>query len=100
MRDKLKNKIVLVTGGAGFIGSHLCEKLINNGARVICFDNLSQGRQKNIKGIRTCKDFLFLKGDCNNYSDVNRIFKKSVILLGQVPLKLDTECILRYPENI
>jgi len=42
-------KRVLVTGGAGFIGSHLCEKLVNDGSEVICLDNFFTGRKENIK---------------------------------------------------
>jgi UDP-glucose 4-epimerase len=44
----LKNKKILVTGGAGFIGSHLVDELIKNGARVVIIDNLSTGRKENI----------------------------------------------------
>lgn len=41
-------KTVLVTGGAGFLGSHLCEKLLNQGNAVICVDNFFTGSKKNI----------------------------------------------------
>lgn len=53
---------VLVTGGAGFLGSHLCETLIKNGKEVICIDNLGSGRRSNISSIATEK-FHFLEGD-------------------------------------
>lgn len=42
------SKTILVTGGAGFIGSHLCEELLNIGERVICVDNLFTGNISNI----------------------------------------------------
>ena len=45
----MKNKKVLVTGGAGFIGSHLCETLLEIGNEVVCVDNLSMGSSENIK---------------------------------------------------
>lgn len=45
--EELKDKIILVTGGAGFIGSHLCERLLELGAKVICVDNLLTGKTEN-----------------------------------------------------
>ena len=44
-----KRKRVLVTGGAGFIGSHLCERLLDLGYEVICMDNLFTGQKDNIR---------------------------------------------------
>ena len=44
---------VLVTGGAGFIGSHLCKRLLNDGFDVVCMDNLFTGTLKNIKNLKT-----------------------------------------------
>lgn len=58
-------KNVLVTGGAGFIGSHLCEKLLSEGARVICIDNFSTSHEQNINGLLQSSDFQFLRLDVN-----------------------------------
>src|SRR5690349_8733732 len=52
----------LVTGGAGFLGSHLCDELLRRGHRVICVDNLETGSLRNIEHIRT-GDFVFLQSD-------------------------------------
>jgi dTDP-glucose 4,6-dehydratase len=52
----------LVTGGAGFLGSHLCEELLRRGHRVICVDNLETGSLRNIEHIRS-PDFVFLQAD-------------------------------------
>jgi dTDP-glucose 4,6-dehydratase len=52
----------LVTGGAGFLGSHLCDELLSRGNRVICVDNLETGSLTNIAHIRS-KDFVFLQAD-------------------------------------
>ncbi|MCX8092679.1 MAG: SDR family oxidoreductase [Candidatus Goldbacteria bacterium] len=56
-------KITLVTGGAGFIGSHLCEALISKGYRVICIDNLRTGKLSNLQLILKNNNFKFIKHD-------------------------------------
>ena len=56
-------KKILVTGGAGFIGSHLCEKLLNEGNRVICLDNLFTGSKDNISDFLSNKNFEFIEHD-------------------------------------
>jgi len=57
----------LVTGGAGFIGSHLCERLLKEGFRVICMDNLITGDIKNIENLMKNKNFEFIKKDVTKY---------------------------------
>jgi nucleoside-diphosphate-sugar epimerase len=54
---------VLVAGGAGFIGSHLCEALLQQGDRVTCIDNLSSGSEANLKLSRVNEKLSFVKGD-------------------------------------
>lgn len=56
-------KRILVTGGAGFIGSHLCEKLLNNGNEVICLDNFHTGRKKNLQHLLNHKNFELIRHD-------------------------------------
>ena len=53
---------ILITGGAGFIGSHLCDKLLSEGHEVICMDNLITGDTANIDHIRD-KRFSFIQYD-------------------------------------
>jgi len=53
----------LITGGAGFIGSHLCEKLLSRGNKVICLDNFFTGSRNNIKHLFKNKDFRLIKAD-------------------------------------
>lgn len=56
-------KRVLVTGGAGFLGSHLCEKLLNDGHDIICLDNLYTGQKENIKHLMANPFFEFVRHD-------------------------------------
>ncbi len=63
---------MLVTGAAGFIGSHLIEKLVETGEKVRGFDNLSTGRIENLSGVAKSSGFEFIRGDCLNSSDVQR----------------------------
>jgi dTDP-glucose 4,6-dehydratase len=62
-------KTALVTGGAGFIGSHICDYLIEKNLRVICVDNLITGSLKNIEHIKS-GDFIFLNHDITQYIDI------------------------------
>ena len=59
----ISNKEFLITGGAGFLGSWLCEILLAKNAKVYCIDNLSSGRAENIRHLRTNKSFIFKKID-------------------------------------
>jgi UDP-glucuronate decarboxylase len=54
---------VLVTGGAGFIGSHLSERLLSQGHEVVCLDNFFTGRRQNIRHLRDCSGFRLLRQD-------------------------------------
>lgn len=56
-------KTILIAGGAGFIGSHLCKKLLNDGHKIICLDNLLTGKIENIKSIMNYKNFTFINKD-------------------------------------
>jgi len=68
-----RRKIILITGGAGFIGSHLSEKLIAKGDTVFALDNLSTGRKENIAHLLPNKNFVFQKGDVLNKRTVKKI---------------------------
>jgi len=64
---------VLVTGGAGFIGSHLCDALLAEGHRVVCVDNLLTGSLRNIAQLRSEPAFKFLELDVNRPYDVGAV---------------------------
>ncbi len=61
---------ILITGGAGFLGSHLCERLLREGHGVICMDNLSTGTSKNIKRLQDNPDFEFVDHDVTEFIEV------------------------------
>jgi UDP-glucuronate decarboxylase len=66
----------LVTGGAGFLGSHLCERLLNDGHEVICLDNYFTGRMQNVAHLRDNRNFELLRHDVTEpiLLEVDRIF--------------------------
>lgn len=69
---------ILVTGGSGFIGSHLCERLLANGKSVICMDNLFTGEKKNVASIAENLRFLFTEHDVTEpyypHEDISEIY--------------------------
>lgn len=70
----LKHNKYLVTGGAGFIGSHLCENILKQDKEVICLDNLSFGKKENIIHLIGNPKFKFIQADICNLSDISEYF--------------------------
>ena len=69
-------KRILVTGGAGFIGSHLCERLLNDGNDVICLDNYFTGSKDNIRHLLDNHNFELVRHDVTTpyYAEVDEIY--------------------------
>lgn len=69
-------KRILVTGGAGFIGSHLCERLLNEGNDVICLDNYFTGSKNNIRNLLNSHNFELVRHDVTTpyYAEVDEIY--------------------------
>ncbi len=91
---KIHNSKVLVTGGAGFIGSNLCEDLLKNGNHVVCLDNLSTGFFHNIAPFTSNDKFQFIEGDICNLetchqacAGIEYVFHEAA--LGSVPRSLN-----------
>ncbi len=83
---KLKNSKILITGGAGFIGSNLCEDLLKNNNNVVCLDNFSTGSRANIEQHSKNPNFQLIEGDIRNISDCNAAMKGIDIVLHQAAL--------------
>jgi UDP-glucose 4-epimerase len=64
---------ILITGGSGFIGSHLVNKLVNEGNEVVVLDNLDSGKVDNLKKYQGKANFKFVKGDITKKEDVRRV---------------------------
>jgi len=85
-KEKLSNKNILVTGGAGFIGSNLCEELINLGANVTCLDNFSTGFRENLEAIKDHSNFKLIEGDIRNLEDCKKACENQDYVLHEAAL--------------
>ncbi|MGB0880446.1 MAG: SDR family oxidoreductase [Polaribacter sp.] len=90
MGINLSEKKILVTGGAGFIGSNLCEKLLEKENTVICLDNFATGKRENLSAIHNNPNFTLIEGDIRNLDDcLKATYEVDYVLhqaaLGSVP---------------
>ncbi len=86
MHQKIQNKKVLVTGGAGFIGSNLCEDLLKHNNLVICLDNFSTGYKHNIIEFLSNPNFKLIDGDIRDLTTCKRACEGVEIVLHQAAL--------------
>jgi len=84
--NMIQDKQIVVTGGAGFIGSNLCAYLLQNGNRVVCLDNFSTGRRTNIEAFLDHPHFELIEGDIRELDDCQRAVKGADFVLHQAAL--------------
>ena len=89
-----KQKVILITGGAGFIGSNLCEYFLSQGNKVVCLDNFATGHRHNLKDFINNPDFKLIEGDIRIATDcVTAVKGVDYVLhqaaLGSVPRSLN-----------
>ncbi|WZL88698.1 SDR family oxidoreductase [Salinimicrobium sp. 3283s] len=92
--ELLSSSKVLVTGGAGFIGSNLCETLLGLNAKVICLDNFATGKRENLAAIIDHENFTLIEGDIRNLEDCKKAvagvdFVLHEAALGSVPRSIN-----------
>jgi len=83
---QLTHKNILVTGGAGFIGSNLIEVLLAQGNKIICLDNFSTGKRENIIPFQGNNNFTLIEGDIRNVDTCKKAVEGSEIVLHQAAL--------------
>src|SRR5690554_7866926 len=82
----ISNKAVLVTGGAGFIGSNIIDKLLGQNNRVVCLDNFATGKRENLAAQLNNPDFSLIEGDIRDLATCRRATEGIDIVLHQAAL--------------
>lgn len=85
-KEQLKDKSILVTGGAGFIGSNLCETLLELGSKVTCLDNFSTGKRENIENLKNSPNFTLVEGDIRDIEVCKKACEHKDFVLHQAAL--------------
>jgi len=78
---QLEGKRVLITGGAGFIGSHICERLVRDGVDVTVFDNFSTGKMENLRAVKN--KITIIKGDIRDFKAVSDAIRGHDIVIHE-----------------
>ena len=84
--NQIKDKTILVTGGAGFIGSNLCEHLLEYNNKVVCLDNFATGKVQNIQHLLNHPNFTLIVGDIRNLADCHKAVSGVDYVLHQAAL--------------
>lgn len=90
---------VFVSGGAGFIGSHLVDGLLSAGHRVVALDDLSSGNRENVSQHLTYDDFELIRGDVTNAESVDSVLEKGYDVVFHLAARISNERALRKPRD-
>ncbi|MBI4381072.1 MAG: NAD-dependent epimerase/dehydratase family protein [candidate division NC10 bacterium] len=96
----LRGKRVLVTGSAGFIGSHLCEALVDLGCDVVGLDDLSAGRRRNLVPFATSPNFRLVEADICDVQSVRRAFERGLDIIFHNAASKKTVCLRDPPRDL
>lgn len=86
MNIDIKQKKILITGGAGFIGSNLCEYFLNRGATITCLDNFATGHRHNIEAFLSHPNFILVEGDIRDLETCRKACANQDYVLHQAAL--------------
>ena len=106
LSEEMINMKILVTGGAGYIGSHTCVELLNNGYEIVVLDNFYNSCQKSLEAVKeiTGKDFPFYEVDMLDYDAMEKVFSENKIdavihFAGLKAVGESTQIPIRYYHN-
>ena len=94
----LQNKNIVVTGGAGFLGSHVVRLLLEAGNKVTILDNFSHGKELHLKGIANDANLKIIKGDITHLNEVTSAFENCQIVIHLAVLDLRQS--IKEPEKV
>jgi UDP-N-acetylglucosamine/UDP-N-acetylgalactosamine 4-epimerase len=86
VHNLIQNKRIVISGGAGFIGSNLCDHFLKQNNQIICFDNFSTGFKHNIEPFLNLPNFTLIEGDIRDFDTCKKVVENADYVLHQAAL--------------